>query len=216
MKQIKKVGNISNPNSQCGTVISTDGIYPTISAGCHGYANPHILEESKNYIIYDDYNSNIPKNQDYIGTLTTNIGSSTMRNGIKIIEKELNLKQKLCNHLIENELVKENDVIKHSYSSSRMNAWSERNVENNNISPTLDTRCDCLGVVTKPSENLRIRKLTPKECFRLMGFKDYEFEKAEKLNSNSQLYKQAGNSIVVDVLEELLCMIFDDKGRIWV
>lgn len=46
----------------------------------------------------------------------------------------------------------------------------------------------------------RIRKLTPKECWRLMGFQDEEFEKAEKVNSNSQLYKQAGNSIVTNVL----------------
>ena len=50
------------------------------------------------------------------------------------------------------------------------------------------------------SEGLRIRKLTPKECWRLMGFDDTDFEKAEAVNSNSQLYKQAGNSIVVDVL----------------
>lgn len=58
-------------------------------------------------------------------------------------------------------------------------------------------------------QNLRIRKLTPKECWRLMGFDDSDFEKAEKVNSNTQLYKQAGNSIVVNVLEailkELLC-----------
>lgn len=46
----------------------------------------------------------------------------------------------------------------------------------------------------------RVRKLTPKECWRLMGFDDGSFERAEKVNSNSQLYKQAGNSIVVDVL----------------
>lgn len=52
--------------------------------------------------------------------------------------------------------------------------------------------------------NLRIRKLTPKECWRLMGFDDEDFEKASKVNSNSQLYKQAGNSIVVNVLEEIL------------
>ena len=49
----------------------------------------------------------------------------------------------------------------------------------------------------------RIRKLTPKECFRLMGFDDADFEKAEAVNSNTQLYKQAGNSIVVDVLEAI-------------
>lgn len=62
------------------------------------------------------------------------------------------------------------------------------------------------NLVTKIKEpcNLRIRKLTPKECWRLMGFDDEDFEKASKVNSNSQLYKQAGNSIVVDVL----CYIF--------
>ena len=52
--------------------------------------------------------------------------------------------------------------------------------------------------------NLRIRKLTPKECWRLMGFDDSDFEKAAKINSNTQLYKQAGNSIVVNVLEAIL------------
>ena len=48
---------------------------------------------------------------------------------------------------------------------------------------------------------LRIRKLTPKECFKLMGFDDIDFENASKVNSNTQLYKQTGNSIVVNVLE---------------
>lgn len=57
--------------------------------------------------------------------------------------------------------------------------------------------------------NLRIRKLTPKECWRLMGFSDEDFHKAESVNSNSQLYKQAGNSIVVDVLEGIFNQLFD-------
>lgn len=48
---------------------------------------------------------------------------------------------------------------------------------------------------------MRIRKLTPRECWRLMGFDDKDFDKARKVNSDSQLYKQAGNSIVVNVLE---------------
>lgn len=96
--KIEKVGQISSEGSQCGTVVSTNGVYPTISAGCHGYANPHILE-------------------------------------------------------------KNTDV-----------------------------------------EKYRIRKLTPLECWRLMGFTDEDFYKAEKVNSNSQLYKQAGNSIVKNVL----------------
>jgi len=52
--------------------------------------------------------------------------------------------------------------------------------------------------------NLKIRKLTPKEYWRLMGFDDVDVEKAAKVNSNTQLYKQAGNSIVVNVLEAIL------------
>lgn len=54
--------------------------------------------------------------------------------------------------------------------------------------------------IMEHTENSRIRKLTPLECWRLMGFDDEDFRKAEKVCSNSQLYKQAGNSIVVDVL----------------
>ena len=53
-------------------------------------------------------------------------------------------------------------------------------------------------------DNYRIRKLTPKECWRLMGFDDADFREAEQVNSNTQLYKQAGNSIVVNVLEAIL------------
>lgn len=54
-------------------------------------------------------------------------------------------------------------------------------------------------------DSYNIRKLTPKECWRLMGFDDEDFEKVSKLNlSDSNLYKQAGNSIVVNVLEEIL------------
>ena len=56
----------------------------------------------------------------------------------------------------------------------------------------------------------RIRKLTPKETWRLQGFKDADFEKAQAVNSNSQLYKQAGNSISVNVLMEIYKILFKD------
>lgn len=51
---------------------------------------------------------------------------------------------------------------------------------------------------------IRIRKITPREAWRLMGFDNEDFDKAAKVNSNAQLYKQAGNSIVVNVLEAIL------------
>lgn len=50
---------------------------------------------------------------------------------------------------------------------------------------------------------IRIRKLTPRECWRLQGFPDWAFEKAQEVNSNSQLYKQAGNSVTVNVIAEI-------------
>lgn len=70
----------------------------------------------------------------------------------------------------------------------------------NGISPTITSASANEKIIS----GLRIRKLTPKECWRLMGFDDADFEKAEKVNSNTQLYKQAGNSIVVNVLEAIL------------
>lgn len=60
------------------------------------------------------------------------------------------------------------------------------------------------GTIREIEGKIRIRKLTPKECFRLMGFEDSDFEKAESICSNAQLYKQAGNSIVVPVVEYII------------
>ena len=53
------------------------------------------------------------------------------------------------------------------------------------------------------TDGYRIRKLTPRECWRLQGFPDWAFEKAQEVNSNSQLYKQAGNSVTVNVIAEI-------------
>lgn len=74
---------------------------------------------------------------------------------------------------------------------------------------TIDTR-PRQAVITEDSdmENIRIRKLTPKECWRLMGFDDEDFDKARAVNSDTQLYKQAGNSIVVNVLEAIMDNMF--------
>lgn len=63
----------------------------------------------------------------------------------------------------------------------------------------------------KVAAQYRIRKLTPKECWRLMDFSDEDFEKAAEVNSNTQLYKQAGNSIVVNVLVAILGQLLPDK-----
>lgn len=73
----------------------------------------------------------------------------------------------------------------------------KRGVVQKDMIQTLKTSCNDVGTV---DEMLKIRKLTPLECWRLMGFSDDDFRKAQAVNSNTQLYKQAGNSIVKQVL----------------
>ena len=64
--------------------------------------------------------------------------------------------------------------------------------------------------VIETESNFRIRKLTPRECFRLMGMNDKDIDKIQALGiSNSQQYKMAGNSIVINVLEEIFKNLFD-------
>lgn len=88
------------------------------------------------------------------------------------------------------------------------------NTELKDISPTVTTysgNSTNSGTVLY-KHNFRIRKLTPKEYWRLMGFDDNDFEKAKSAGiSNTQLYKQAGNSIVVDVLQYIFRNLFN-KG----
>lgn len=79
--------------------------------------------------------------------------------------------------------------------------------EYKDYSPTLRAARSGLKV----NQDFRIRKLTPKECWRLMGFKDSDFEKAQKVNSNTQLYKQAGNSIVKQVLMAIFRQMIDQE-----
>ena len=67
------------------------------------------------------------------------------------------------------------------------------------------------------TDDFRIRKLTPKECFRLMGFDDADVDLLSANGiSNTQLYKMVGNSIVVNMLEFLFCQIFDNDNELWV
>ena len=94
-----------------------------------------------------------------------------------------------------------------NYSPSGHEA--SRIVHPDGISPTIKENHGTVTATIEPS--LRIRKLTPKECWRLMGFDDTDVDNASKVCSNSQLYKQAGNSIVVNVLMAIFKELFVPK-----
>ena len=105
------------------------------------------------------------------------------------------------------ETYNENDM-KHG---DTINPFNKKPSSDNGISPTLTTRPEGFKTAISVVDQFRIRKLTPKECWRLMGCTDEDFEKAQKVNSNSQLYKQAGNAIVVDVLAAIFMQLFRNK-----
>ena len=100
------------------------------------------------------------------------------------------------------DLAEDGDSVDLAYPQSK----TRRGRVGHGVSKTL-MGADSMGTV----DNYRIRKLTPKECWRLMGFDDADFMKAEQVNSNTQLYKQAGNSIVVNVLEGILKNLLEGK-----
>ena len=103
-----------------------------------------------------------------------------------------------------------------SVNFSMPNSKTRRGRVGQEIANTLDTSCN-QGIFVRVSEELvvyavwyekyqcyiAIRKLTPKECFRLQGWTDDYFEKAEFVNSDSQLYKQAGNGVTVNVIKAI-------------
>ena len=125
----------------------------------------------------------------------------------KII-KEISNANEMLNKLIENSDIPEGK----SGADCTLN-----NPQLREISNCIPARYDCgvqkykqvgTSVVEKEGRNFYIRKLTPKECFRLMGFSDNNFDSVNGLVSDTQLYKQAGNSIVVDVLYYILVELY--------
>ncbi|MCT3093023.1 DNA cytosine methyltransferase [Lactococcus lactis] len=116
-----------------------------------------------------------------------------------------------------------------SINLSNPNSKTRRGRVGKKVAQTLDTSCNQAVIVQKPrgfnkggehevaptlssnswhennllKSGIRIRKLTPRECWRLQGFPDWAFDKAQEVNSNSQLYKQAGNSVTVPVIYEI-------------
>lgn len=197
---VLKIGNI-NPsgNGMNGSVYSENGLSPTLTTN-KGEGNKVAIKQAtkQGYIeceiggvadlSYPDSKTRRGRVQDNGNTCPTITATET---GIcKIEPKERFFKQAL-------ETLNENDC----KPGDTINAFN-KHVDKSGYSPTLTTRPEGFKTAILPvTDNIRIRKLTPRETFRLMGFSDENFDAAQKAGvSNSQLYKQAGNSIVVDVL----------------
>lgn len=159
-------------------------ISKTVRPGGRGSVDRHCWDIVVEPTVWDGFNQSIRKDSSCIGTLTRNCGADLKRNGQGIIENGLRLFQYGHGYLPAGEI-------------------------NSEIYPTVrESNTARYNNAILQSGDVRVRKLTPKECWRLMGFNDESFSRAEKKVSNSQLYKQAGNSIVVDVLMAIFKKLF--------
>ena len=104
------------------------------------------------------------------------------------------------------QLAKVGDSVDLSYPSS----LTRRARVGRGIAHNLSCSCQ-MGAVVWNGRVVKIRRLTPKECFRLQGFSDDLFEKAKAVNSDAQLYKQAGNGVTVPVVYAIGCAILSSK-----
>lgn len=168
---------------QAGSVYDKEKLAPTLDAMQGGWRQPSIIEYEKEMILI--------KNGTKKGYIEAKRGdsvnlsyptSNTRRGRVgKGVSQTLQ-----CNDMMG--VVVENNIkVIGNYMPSNHNA--SRIVDSNGIAPTVKENH---GTVTATNTNIRIRKLTPKECWRLMGFFDEDFEKAANVpTSNTQLYKQA-------------------------
>lgn len=197
--EVQNIGNIYPSRGQNGNLYNLDGICPTISSGeTNTKGNGGIGSNNSPKIIVAMRGRN-PDNPS-----ERTIGSPT--------EQRLEPNsQCICNTLTS--VQKDNLLLENVCINDRGFSDKEPQVSIGTV-PTL--RAETHGNLPKVIENqYRIRKLTPLECWRLMGFSDEDFYKAEEVNSNSQLYKQAGNSIVKNVLMAIFGQMMPGKENIY-
>ena len=188
---IIQVGNLMPEakfkNTQRGRVYDPEGLAPTLNTVSGGSLEPKIIEVPCAI-------ASRGRNPDNPSDRTT--GSPT--------EQRLEPNTTNCANTLTT-VQKDNYILEPKVIDDTVGFYDEPRIYDETV-PTL--RAERYGLkVTECNPELRIRKLTPKECFRLMGFSDEDFDSIHGI-SNAQLYKMAGNSIVVNVLEEIFKSLF--------
>lgn len=192
---VRQIGNISDCNGnwnnpQVGRVYDTNGCNPTLSTCSGGGHEPKVITG-----LVKNKGENFTKETEYANTLLARDykGFGNQEMNCVIENNKVAIRQATKQGYIECEVGGVADL---SYPDSKTRRG--RVQDNGNTCPTVTATETGICKIESP---IRIRKLTPRETFRLMGFSDEDFDAAQKAGvSNSQLYKQAGNSIVVDVL----------------
>ena len=188
---IEQVGNLRKTNSfggnpQTGRVYSTAGIAPTLNTCGGGDREPKIISARACLTPDREEKRQNGRRLKDEGELAFTLTSQD-RHGVLIRSAN---KQGYMTAQV-------GDGVDLAYPDSETRRGRVQPQRSNTL-----TTSDNLGVLVD-DETIQIRKLTPKECWRLQGFTDEQYEKAAAVNSNSQLYKQAGNAVTVNVVEEI-------------
>jgi len=245
LKEVSRIGGIFDSEKkihQAGSIFDINGLSPTLSTMQGGWRQPciEILNATKRgydeAIDGDAINLSYPNSKTRRGRVGHQVSQTLQCNDsmgvveeIKVIENYMPSNHNASRIVDSNGLaptVKENhgtvtaviETINKNAKHQQDLAQNKENICKVILAGTYGSTPHLLKTIVNENP-LRIRKLTPKECWRLMGFKDEDFEKAENVpTSNTQLYKQAGNSIVVNVLEKIFRNLFkaeeeDEQNR---
>lgn len=217
----------SKKKHQSNTVYDSCGVNPTLTA-CDYKSPTKIIQHDIDYVIGENYVEYVgvghhpnSKKKEFNGyhnkecpclIATDYKAPKTIMERIECIADEVkNIAEKMRNEEI-GITVKDNFDIRPHRLDVKKSGLSELNIN-------CDENCSHIVTTTHSpktyglSTNYRIRKLTPLECWRLMGCSDEDYYKAKRFNSDSQLYKQAGNSIVVNVLEGIFANMFCENNQ---
>jgi DNA (cytosine-5)-methyltransferase 1 len=197
--EAKEIGNIyadNGYNSQAGRVYDKKGLSPTLDTCSGGNKMPKIItpvivaSRGRNQQNQSDTEQRLEPNSEGVCNTLTSVQKDNL-----VLEPTVKIKQATKEGHIDCKLGGVADL-----SYPKIKTRRGRVKDNGDTCPTLTATETGICRIETP---YRIRKLTPLECWRLMGFTDDDFHKAESVNSNTQLYKQAGNSICVPVLEAI-------------
>jgi len=198
--KIKVIGNTKNPNGTShgskSRVYDSNGLMATLTAtDYHEPKQVAIPVLTPNRVEKRQNGRRFKTNGEPMFTLT-----AQDQHGVLLEDKKLKIREATTKGYAE-------AGVGDSVNIANINSKTKRGRVGNQIANTL-LASEQQGVV---GSDYRIRRLTPRECWRLQGFPDSAFDKAQAVTSNSQLYKQAGNSVTVNVIAEIAKHFEEDE-----
>ena len=198
--KVVKVGNRWGGNHQAGQIYSKEGLSPTLDTAQGGGRIPSFVEPQPIKRRRSEYGKEVRKAYENheLGHSEEMRETYLAKDGIMPALTASGRERKIAEPFIV-------------ASRGRADGEWAKSEHYQKLEPRADGLTNTISSVAKDNyvaeTSLRVRKLTPKECWRLQGFHDSEFDRAEKANSNSQLYKQAGNSVTVSVIVAILAQL---------